>query len=434
MRQKNFSLVLILLAVSAILSCTKEADLTVDSLTCNFRENPMGVDLPAPLFGWKIKSSERNIMQSAYRVVVTENPDEVEEDNGTLWDSGKIDSGQSVNVQYEGSKLKPGKRYFWKVKIWDEDGRESLWSEINWWQTGLFSEKDWQGARWVSYEVLDPSLRLVPGIHGSGDNLGKKAMKRPVIPQFRKTFTIVKELQSATLFISGLGHYEAYVNGQKVGDSFLTPGWTDYDKTVFYNTYDVTSFLKKDKNVLGAVIGNGFYNINRERYRKLVIAYGYPKLIAHLRLQYSDGSSEIITTDESWRTVPSPITYTSIYGGEDYDATREQTGWKEAGFDDSKWNTVILTDRPSGKLTAEHDYPLREMQRFEAERILPLGDTAWLYDFGQNASGIVELTVKGEVGQEVKLWPGELINPDNTVNQRASGRPYYFSYILNGKG
>jgi alpha-L-rhamnosidase len=434
MRQKNFYLFLILLAVSVILSCTKEVDLTVDSLTCNFRENPMAVDSPAPSLGWKIKSSERNFLQSAYQVVVTENPDEVEGDNGTIWDSGKIDSGQSINVQYEGSKLKPGKRYFWKVKIWDENGRESPWSEINWWQTGLFSEKDWQGACWISYEVLDPSLILVPGIHGSGDNLGKKAMKRPVIPQFRKTFTVVKELQSATLFISGLGHYEAYVNGQKAGDSFLAPGWTDYDKTVFYNTYDVTSFLKKGENVLGALVGNGFYNINRERYRKLVIAYGYPKLIARLQLQYSDGSLQIITTDESWKTSPSPITFTSIFGGEDYDATQEQKGWKETGFDDSEWVPVILTNGPSGELTAEHDYPLKEMQRFEAERILPLGDTAWLYDFGQNASGIVEVMVKGEPGQEVKLWPGELINPDNSVNQRASGRPYYFSYILNDEG
>lgn len=422
----------LLLIALAFFSCEKGGDLTVDSLTCNFRETPMGIESSAPVLGWQIKSSGRNIMQSAYRIIVSEDPDAVKEDNGTAWDSGKIDSGQSINVSYRGSKLIPGHRYYWKVMIWDDEGRESSWSDITWWQAGLFSEKNWHGARWISFEVLDPSLVLVPGVHGSGDNLGKKGLKRPVIPQFRKSFPVEKELQSATLSISGLGHYEAYVNGRKAGDAFLAPGWTDYEKAVFYNTYDVTPLLKQGENVLGAVVGNGFYNINRERYRKLVIAYGNPKLIAHLRLRYTDGSSEVVTTDESWRTTPSPITYTSIFGGEDYDATREQKGWKTPGFEDSEWTPVILAEGPSGKLTSEHDYPLKEIQRFEAKKILPLGDTAWLYDFGQNASGIVELTVKGKPGQEVRLWPGELIHPDKTVNQRASGGPYYYSYILGG--
>lgn len=422
----------LLLSTSSLLSFQEETDLTVDQLTCNFLEKPLGITASAPLLGWQIKSSGRDIMQSAYRIMVAENPDDLKEDRGTFWDSGKTDSDQSFNVPYEGRALNPGQRYYWKVKIWDEDGGESPWSAISWWQTGLFSEKDWQDARWIAYKVLDSSLVLVPGIHGSGDNLGKKVLQRPVIPQFRKSFYVDKELLSATLSISGLGHYEAYVNGQMAGESFLAPGWTDYDKTVFFNTYDVTPLMKKGENVLSAVVGNGFYNINRERYRKLVIAYGYPKFIVHLRLQFNDGSSTSLITDKSWKATPSPITYTSIYGGEDYDARREQKGWKEAGFDDSEWVPVILTDGPSGKLTAEKDYPLKEMDRFEAERIISLGDTAWLYDFGQNASGIVALTVKGKRGQEVKLWPGELINPDNTINQRASGHPYYFSYMVKG--
>jgi len=434
MRNRSFIIdIVLILIVSNFWSCKEKTELRVENLTCNFTERPMGIESPAPMLGWQIKSSGRNIMQSAYHIVVAENSDELQGGKGTVWDSGKTNSDQSVNVKCKGRNLKPGKRYYWQVKIWDENGRESAWSEISWWQTELFSENDWQGAQWVAYEVLDSSKVLVPGIHGSGDNLGEKALQRPVIPQFRKSFAVEKELQLATLSISGLGHYISYLNGEKVGDSFMAPGWTDYDQTVFYNIYDVTSLLNNGENVLGAVVGNGFYNINRERYRKLVIAYGFPKLIAHLHFQYTDGSSEVLVTDKSWKTSPSPITYTSIFGGEDYDATQEQTGWKEAGFDDSEWNPVVITDGPSGKLEAETDYPLKEMERFEAERIIPLGDTAWLYDFGQNASGIVQLMVKGKTGQEVKLWPGELINPDNTVNQRASGQPYYFSYILKGE-
>jgi hypothetical protein len=414
-------------------SCKESAELKVDNLTCNFTERSIGIDSSPPLLSWQIKSNGKNIMQSAYRIVVAKNPDELLENNGTVWNPGKTDSNQSVNIKYEGRELKPGKRYYWKVKIWDENGRESSWSEISWWQTGLFSENDWQGAQWIAYELLDTSLVLVPGIHGSGNNLEEKALQRPVIPQFRKSFQINKELHSATLSISGLGHYEAYINGEKAVESFLAPGWTDYDKTILYNIYDVTNLLKKGENVLGALVGNGFYNINRERYRKLVIAYGFPKLIAHLHLQYSDGSSEYLVSDENWKTTSSPITYTSIFGGEDYDATLEHSGWKVAGFDDSEWVPAMITNEPSGELKTENDYPLKEMEKFDAERIIPLGDTAWLYDFGQNASGIVDLTVKGKPGQKVKLWPGELINPDNTVNQRASGFPYYFSYILNGE-
>jgi len=432
-KRNSFLLLGVLLAISSIFSCTKKNELTVERLTCNYTEQPIGIDSQNPFFGWQIKSSGKNILQSAYRIVVAENPDDLQKTKGIVWDSGKVNSNQSINVQYQGNVLKPGKRFFWKVKIWDNNGKESPWSQVTWWQTGLFSKDDWQGAEWIAFEKLDSSLLLVPGIHGSGNNLGKKALQRPVIPQFRKTFHINKKLHSATLSISGLGHYEAYINGEKAGESFLAPGWSDYDKTILYNTYDVTKLLREGENVLGAIVGNGFYNINRERYRKLVITYGFPKLIAHFNLQYSDGSSEYYVSNESWKTTPSPITYTSIFGGEDYNAGLDQAGWKAPGFDDSKWDSAIITDQPSGEMKAENDYPLKEMERFETDRIIPLGDTAWLYDFGQNASGIVELKVKGKPGQKVIIWPGELINPDNTVNQRASGYPYYFSYILQGE-
>ncbi|WP_158864680.1 family 78 glycoside hydrolase catalytic domain [Maribellus comscasis] len=420
--------------VLAIWACTQNPEINADHLTCNFREQPLGVDSEAPLLGWQLKSSGNNVVQSAYRIIVAENPSDLENGEGSVWDSGKMESAQSINIPYPGQNIDPGKRYYWKVKVWDDFGKESSWSETSWWQSGLFSEKDWQGAKWIAYEKMDSSKQLVPGIHGSGDQLGDLAVQRPVVPQFRKTFEVKKELQSATLFISGLGQYEASLNGQKVGNSFLAPGWTDYDKTVFYNTYDVTSLLKSGGNVLGAVVGNGFYNINRERYRKLVIAFGFPKMIGKLQLNYNDGTSETLVTDESWKCSPSPTIYTSIYGGEDYDASMEQTGWQEPGFDDSEWNSVLLARKPQGKLVAENDYPLMEMETFEPEKIIALGDTAWLYDFGQNASGIVELKVKGTARREVKLWPSELINPDKSANQQASGRPYYFSYKLNGKG
>ncbi len=435
MRQWNSLVFIVVVFLSALhLSCARQPQLSTVNLICNQRQQPLGIDSPTPLLGWQIVSSNRETTQSAYRVMVAESEQSLKAEKDLMWDSGIVNSGESVNIPYAGKSPEPGERYFWKVKIWDNHGHESDWSEPTWWQSGLFQEAAWQGARWISYELLDTSLRLVPGIHGAGNHLGDKALQRPVIPQFRKSFRIERKPERATLSISGLGHYVSSINGNRVGDSFLAPGWTDYDKTVFYNTYDVTSMLTAGENVIGAIAGNGFYHINRERYRKLVIAFGMPKVIARLHLLYPDGSEETIVTDESWKAAPSPITYTSIFGGEDYDANLEQKGWDKPGFNDPGWQQPLVSSGPLGKLVAEADYPLKEMESFEAERITKLQDGSYLFDFGQNASGIVEITLKGTKGQEVVLWPSELINPDSSNNQRASGSPYYFSYTAKGEG
>lgn len=409
-------------------------DLAVSNLKCNGLVNPLGIETQNPKYSWEIESDPNNISQSAYRIIVSSNLKDLSDEKGDVWDSGKILSSNSVNVPFGGKSLKSGECYYWKVKIWDETDCETSWSKPSKWRMGLLSENDWDGAKWIAYEKMNASLRLVPGVHGSGDDLGEKALKRPVIPMFRKSFTANRKVASATLSISGLGHYEAFLNGEKIGNSFLAPGWTDYDETVFYNTYDVTSMLKKGKNVIGAIVGNGFYNINRERYRKLVISYGMPKMIAHLQIKFEDGTSETIITNESWTTSISPIFYTSIFGGEDYDARKEQPGWNKTDFDDSGWKQVFIAEEPSGKLVAEIGYPVKVKEVLLVKKIIPLDDGSFLYDFGQNASGMVKLVVKGSKGQTVKMWPSELINSDSTNNQKASGNPYYFTYVLSGNG
>ncbi|MCY1720954.1 family 78 glycoside hydrolase catalytic domain [Prolixibacteraceae bacterium Z1-6] len=396
--------------------------------------NPLGIENEYPTLSWEINSEKGNKSQTAYHILVSSNLQNLANENGDIWNSGKILSGNSINVSFDGKSLNSGENYFWKVKIWDESGNESTWSEPSKWEMGMLSKKDWNAAKWIAFENMDASLRLVPGIHGNGNNLGEKAVERPVIPMFRKSFDASKNVISATLSISGLGHYEAYLNGKKIGNSFLAPGWTDYDETVYYNTYDVTPILEKGKNVIGAIVGNGFYNINRERYRKLVIAYGYPKMIAHLKIEFDNGTSEIITTDETWKTSQSPIFYASIFGGEDYDATKEQSGWNKQNFDDSEWKQVLIAEEPTGKLVAEIGYPVKVMEVLPVKKIIPLEDGSFLYDFGQNASGIIELTAEGAKGQTIKLWPSELINPDNTNNQKATGNPYYYTYVLSGNG
>ena len=168
---------------------------------------------------------------------------------------------------------------------------------------------DWSGAKWIGCEDIPDSLLLVPGVHGNGDDLGNLAAMRTIVPCFRKEFPLGKKISHAYVFVSGLGQYELYLNGSKVGDSFLSPGWTDYRKTCLYNTFDVTDKLVTGSNALGTIVGNGFYNINRERYRKLVIAYGAPKMILKLEVQFDDGSKEIIVSDDTWKTTASPVTF-----------------------------------------------------------------------------------------------------------------------------
>lgn len=373
-------------------------------------------------------------MQSAYRILVSDNPEKLVSDIGNIWDSKKVKSEQSILIQYQGTTLKSAEKYYWKVMVWDATGNASVWSPPASWQMGLLCGADWNNAKWICYEDMPASMRVVPGIHLGGENMGHKGLQRTVIPMFRKEFEVKKEIASATLFISGLGHYEAFINGAKIGNTFLSPGWTEYDKTILYNTYDLTDSLKSGKNTLGAIVGNGFYNINRERYRKLVIAFGTPKMICKLRITYSDGTTESIVSDNSWKTHPSPVTYSSIFGGEDYDARKEQQGWSDTSFDDSCWEPVIVAESVTGTLKAELGYPLEIMETIQVKKIHQISKEKFLYDFGQNASGIFELKIKGKRGQVVRLLPGELINDKNEINQNATGRWHYYTYILKGEG
>lgn len=292
----------------------------------------------------------------------------------------------------------------------------------------------WSDAKWIALEKLEDSLKIVPAVHGSGDKLGEKGIKRSVAPMFRQKFALENAVERAVIYISGLGHYELSVNGEKVGDRFLSPGWTFYEKRILYNTFDITKNLKSGENVIGVLVGNGFYNVNRERYRKLVVAYGYPKLIFSIEIKFSDGTETHIVSGENCRVAPSPITFSSIYGGEDYDATLEQNGWNTVGFDDSKWQKPIVLEDGTEKLYPEEDFPLKVKQEFAVQKIITSKTGRTIYDFGQNASGIVALKVTGNRGAQIKIRPDELINDEGNITQRSGGGPYEFNYTLKGEG
>jgi alpha-L-rhamnosidase len=402
-------------------------------LTCENLQNPIGIDNFQPGLSWQIISDSRSVFQSAYRIIVADNLKDISANKGNVWDSRMIKSSQSILVIYNGLSLKSTKTYFWKVQIWDERNRKSAWSEIANWQMGLLEPADWLNARWIGYEDQPDSMLTGPAADNEL-NYGFKARKRTVIPLFRKEFKVTKKVLNGTLSISGLGQYEARINGKKIGNSFLSPGWTNSDKTIYYNSYNVTNDLRQGMNAIGVIVGNGFYNINRERYRKFAVNLGLPKLICRLKITYNDNSEENVVSSLDWKSTPSAITFSSIYGGEDYDARLEPLKWDESGYTDSSWKSVVLPKMPNGSLKAETDYPVSVMEKISTKSILKIDSSKYLYDFGQNASGIIELKVIGKKGQQVKIYPGEFLDEKNNINQSASGSPYYLTYTLKGDG
>ena len=425
--------ILAILFLFSLTACTENSDssLHIRQIKCNGIENPAGTG-KIPDFSWILTSDLHRQNQSAYQIIVSSDKKNAVKEKGDLWDSGKKYSGVKSRIKYAGPDLQPGREYFWRIRVWDNNDNPSDWSETGNFITSLFDKSDWSGAKWIGYEEIADSLLLVPGVHGNGDNLGNVALTRTVIPYFRKEFQVGKKIEKAFAFVCGLGHYELYINGKIAGDRFLAPGWTDYRKTCLYNTYDVTEYLSDGPNVVAAVVGNGFYNVNRERYRKLVIAYGAPKIILNLKIQYNDGSSETIISDKSWKTFPSPVTFSSIYGGEDYDARLEQEGWNKPGFNNNSWKSAVLSREPEGALRPESDYPVKIMDTIKHKTVVQRKDSLYVYDFGQNASAIIRIKVRGEKGKQIRLIPGELLGEDSLVTQQATGSPYIFSYTLKG--
>lgn len=405
-------------------------DIKVAQLDCEYRNNPIGIDVQSPGLSWKLQSSKHNVMQTAYQILVSGSKSNLDKNIGEIWDTKKVNSGQSIHIPFKGIKPQAAKTYYWKIRVWDNSGNRSAWSASAFWQMGLLRKDDWKGAKWIAYEKLaDSNINSLPT-----DGKKDKYNGNNVLPMFRKGFTVTKKIKKATAFISGLGHFEMTLNGTKVGDDFLAPGWTKYNKEALYLTYDLTKQLNKGENAIGVMLGNGFYYIPpvKERYRKLKVAYGYPKMICRLLIEYTDGTSANIISNQSWKTAPSPITFSSIYGGEDYNANLEQKGWDLAGFKDSKWKSSLLVDGP--ELNAQKEEPLKIFENFTPQNIDRVANGEWVYDMGQNSSAIIELKVRGKKGDTIRITPAELLKADGSVTQKNIGGPSYFTYILKGEG
>ncbi len=295
------------------------------NLSCEWMRDPVGVAAQMPRFGWTLgltRVGARDVKQTGYRILVASSPRLLASGVGDIWDSGKTLSPRMFGIEYKGVPLSSHSSYYWKVRIWDNRGFSSQWSAPARFTTALLDPQDWT-AHWIA---------ATPD-HSSGHGQNSETSKKP-LPIFRKEFTVRKQVAQALLFVSGLGQYEAHIDGHNVTNAVMTPGWTDYKKRIFYDTYDVTGLLRPGDNAIGVMLGNGMYNVEKTkgRYDKFTGSFGQPKLILQMYLRFTDGSHSTLVSDASWKTAPGPIIFSSTYGGEDYDARREQSGWDRAGF------------------------------------------------------------------------------------------------------
>jgi len=384
------------------------ADLSATGLRCEYAENPLGVDVPTPRLFWKLQSQTRGQLQSAWQILAASSADLLGHDKANLWDSGKVRSGETIHIPYAGKPLASSQQVFWKVRAWDKDSKVSAWSPTASWTMGLLKESDWQ-ADWV----------------GAAET---NAPARPQTVLLRREFTVKPKLRRALLHVCGLGCYEVSLNGRKAGNALFPPGWTKYDKTCLYDAYDVTELLRPGRNAAGLLLGNGMYNVVGGRYTKFTGSFGPLKAIAQLRLEYADGSTELIGSDANWRLAPGPITFSCVYGGEDYDARLEPAGWNQPNFDDSKWDVASVLKGPGGKLKGLSCAapPIEAFDVLKPVSIKPLKPGVTVFDLGQNAALMPRLKVHGTAGSVVKMIPAELLGNDGAV----AGLGAYWKFTL----
>ena len=543
-------------------------------LRCEYRQNPLGIDAPAPHLSWQSDNTERNWKQSAYEIVVASSLDGLRAGQGDVWDSGKVNSDESVGIAYSGPALESRKRYYWMVRVWDAAGKVAESSEDAWWEMGLLRPEDWK-AKWITWknpedeadlkdvrwiwvhgqdalaaapktsarfrvkvslsekpsaavlvlavrgdytatvnghqvgkkhewgtferrDIVDPlkvgdndiEIKVAaPDVARYGPKVGEKTTKAALaalvkitkadgsieripsgekweaaaenqsswqaanavaeladkrlgdpgpLPEpaasFRRGFDVSKKVASARLYVTALGSYRVFLNGNRVSSDVLTPDFTDYHKRVLYQTYDVTESVNSGGNVVSALLGDGWYG-SPLTWAGMHFFAPPNRLEAQLELTYADGSHDTVITDESWKASASPIVESQIYGGETYDARREIAGWQMANFDDSRWSAATIADAPSIAITSQPAAPVRVIETLAPKTVNAVTNDDYVFDMGQNMVGWVTLKVKGAAGTRVQLRFAERLNPDGTIyTENLRNADATDTYILKGEG
>jgi alpha-L-rhamnosidase len=413
----------LVLGVAAVVSAGA-ASVRVENLQCEYLTNPLGIDVAQPRLSWVLAGSARGQKQTACQILAASSEDLLLRDQGDLWDTGRILSDQSIQVPYLGKQLPSRQRCFWKVRVWDKDGTPSAYSAPAFFEMGLLAPADWHG-QWIAQTTDTNSAPA---------------------PLLRRAFALDGKVRRARVYICGLGYYELHINGAKIGDHILDPAFTRYDKRALYVAYDVTQALRQGSNAVAVILGNGWYNVQTRAVWNFDQApwRAAPKLLLELDILFADGREEIIASDGRWKAGMGPITFDSIYGGENYDARLEVPGWDTAAFDDSTWPAAVIAPPPGGRLAAQMMPPIQVDRTLASKKVSEPKPGIFVYDFGQNMAGFARLNISGPAGTKITMKYGERLTPDGLVDQaviaqhvkRMDARQQFQTdnYILSGKG
>ena len=435
--------ILVTVLLSIISGCSgfnerEKSNIRIFSLLCENKETPNSIDNPVPCLSWQMSCAEKGQLQTAYRILVASSRDLLSESKADLWDSKKVISSASILVPYGGEKLYSSQKYYWTVMVWDKNGVPSEYANPSYWEMAFLDKSLWQ-ARWISAPRIFDYVRHEEVIHSRPKDSG---IPSDPLPLFRKAFNIDKEIESAKIYISGLGFYELYINGEKAGDHILAPAFTDYSKKVLYEVFDMSKSIEQGKNVLGVMLGNGWYN------QVCNDVWGFskadwiadPALLCQLEIIYRDGEKELIPSDDSWSCAPGPIEYSGLYTGETYDANKELKNWDTPFFDDSLWQKARIVRGPEGKLVAQNRPPVRILHTIEPKSITKKEEGTYIIDFGQNIAGFIRMKAKMEKGTMVRFICNELLTGDGFVDRKynsvliGDSRFQIDEYIFKGEG
>lgn len=406
----------------------------VHELRIEHMKAPALLDITQPRLSWKIEATDptaQNLHQTAYQILVASTPEQLTSNTGDLWDSGLVTSSQSILIPYQGSPLTSRQVCYWKVRIHDNQGNVSAWSDTARWEMALLNASDWSGSQWIG---LGTDTRTSPFSARERNSANLRSHPSPLL---RKEINIQKTIKKARAYVSGIGYSEFYVNGQKISDHVLDPGQTNYEKNTLYVIHDITENLTTGNNALGAWLGNGFYGQNLGFNPNL--GYGRPSLRAKIFIEYTDGTTQTVVTDTSWRATIGPIVFDNIYWGESYDARLEIPGWAEPGLNTSTWQNAVTLPAPcpDDKLRAQLIPPIKEIERLAPVSVRQVAADTYQVDFGKNIAGWFELKLNQNRGDVITIFPSEILNKGSGRSQqttRASGRSFEGFYICKGNG
>ena len=415
MNRTTLPIVLVIIIAAFFFTDKVSGNTQAGSLQCEYHTNPLGIDVEKPRFSWQISSQEHNVLQTAYEIRVADSPEKLNKQSKLIWTTGKVNSAKSVNVAYGGPGLQSMQRAYWQVRVWDNKGQMSSWSEPAYWEMGILEPETWS-ARWIT--------------RGSEE----KTDSTPPAHYYRNEFSTDKKISSARAYVTSLGLYELYINGEKVGDQLFTPGWTSYNKRLQYQTYDVTSMIQQH-NAIGAILGDGWYrgNIGWKNQRNY---YGDQiALLVQLVINYTDGTTKTIVSNKNWKVSTGPIRKSDIYNGEFYDARLEKEGRFKTGFDDSDWEPAAILNHPKDILIAPQGVPVKAMEEIIPVNsfVTPKGEM--VVDMGQNMVGRVRIKLKGKKGDKVVFKFAEVLDKNgNFYTDNLRSAKCTDTYIFKGEG